>query len=82
MGMPTPAGSIAMLGGPGPHGRIDMGGLFTILKIRQTLPPGGDPGWYVNPPGTVASEASAAELKRYGIDPGAPVPTGAAHKHG
>ncbi len=82
MGMPTPAGSIAMLGGPGPHGRIDMGGLFTILKIRKTLPPGGDPGWYVNPPGTVASEASAAELKRDGIDPGAPVPTGAAHKHG
>ena len=81
MGMPTPAGSIPMLGGPGPHGYIDMGGMFTLLKIRKVLPAGGDPNWYVNPPGTVASEASAAELKRDSIDPGAPSTAGAAHKH-
>ena len=81
MGMPTPTGSIPMLGGPGPHGYIDMGGMFTLLKIRKVLPAGGDPNWYVNPPGTVASEASAAELKRDSIDPGAPSTAGAAHKH-
>jgi len=82
MGMPMPANSISMLGGPGPFGRIDMGGLFTILKIRKTLPPGGDPEWYVHPDETVALDATAAELKRDGIDPGKPVAEGAAHRHG
>ncbi|MBI2797466.1 MAG: multicopper oxidase domain-containing protein [Gemmatimonadetes bacterium] len=72
MGMSGPGGAISMLGGPGPHGYIDMGGMFTILKIRERLPKGGDPGWYANPPGTVASEATADELRRDGI--GAPTP--------
>ncbi len=80
MGMPIPANSINMLGGSGPHGRIEMGGLFTLLKIRKNLPAGGDPNWYINPPGTVASEATAADLARDSVDPGAPI--GAGHKHG
>jgi FtsP/CotA-like multicopper oxidase with cupredoxin domain len=80
MGMPIPP-SINMLGGQGPHGRIDMGGLFTILKIRKSLPPGGDPDWYVNPPGTVAIAATAAEIERDGVVIGPPVGTAAAHKH-
>ncbi len=67
MGMPVPDGSISMVGGPGPHGNIDMGGMFTILKIRERLPRGGDPGWYQNPSGTVAVEATADELRRDGI---------------
>lgn len=82
MGMPTPANSISMLGGPGPFGRIDMGGLFTILKIRKSLPPGGDPEWYVHPEGTVAADATPEDLKRDGVDPGMPVPVGGPHKHG
>ncbi len=82
MGMPTPTSSISMLGGPGPFGRVDMGGLFTILKIRKSLPPGGDPEWYVHPPGTVASDASPEDLKRDGIDPGAPTASGAEQRHG
>ncbi len=82
MGMPIPQSSIAMKGGSGPHGRIDMGGLFTILKIREKLPAGGDPGWYVNPPGTVSSEATEAELTRDGVDPGPPVDgMPSSHKH-
>jgi FtsP/CotA-like multicopper oxidase with cupredoxin domain len=32
MGMPAPPNSIPMLGAPGKHGYIDMGGMFTILK--------------------------------------------------
>jgi len=65
MQMPQPKNSISMLGGKGPHGMIDMGGMFTIIKVRDKL--AGDPGWYQAPKGTVASEASAAELLRDGI---------------
>ena len=71
-----------MLSGEGPHGSIDMGGMFTILKVREHLPKGGDPGWYVNPPGTEADEATADELKRDGIVVGAPRTVPAVHKHG
>jgi FtsP/CotA-like multicopper oxidase with cupredoxin domain len=66
MPMPQPANSISMVGGKGPHGAIDMGGMFTLLKIRDTL--SGDPGWYAAPADTVAAEATPAELARDGID--------------
>ena len=67
MGMPVPKNSIPMLGAPGPHGYIDMGGMFTVLKVRDRLAGTGDPGWYRNPPGTLAVAATAAELARDGI---------------
>ena len=67
MRMPQPANSIAMLGGKGPHGAIDMGGMFTLLKIRDTL--SGDPGWYTAPAGATAAEATADELARDGVKP-------------
>lgn len=67
MGMGLPAGAISMLGGPGPHGYIDMGGMLTVLKVREKLPEGGDPAWYKNPPGTVAVAATPEELRRDGI---------------
>ena len=63
MGMPVPPNSIPMLGAPGKHGYIDMGGMFTILKVRDNLASYGDPGWYQNPPGTLASLASPEELQ-------------------
>jgi len=66
MAMQQPANSISMVGGKGPHGMIDMGGMFTLLKIRDRL--SGDPGWYDAPPATVATEATADELGRDGID--------------
>jgi len=66
MQMPQPKNSISMLGGKGPHGVIDMGGMFTIVKVRDKLG-AGDPGWYAAPKGTVASEASSADLARDGI---------------
>jgi len=68
MRMPMPKNSISMVGGKGPHGMIDMGGMFTILKVRDKLT--GDPGWYKAPKDTVAAEASAADLARDGISPG------------
>ena len=73
MGMAVPRNSIPMVGGYGPFDYITMGGMFTILKVRadvdeKTLADNADPGWYENPPGTVASPALAAALRRDGID--------------
>jgi FtsP/CotA-like multicopper oxidase with cupredoxin domain len=67
MGMPVPPNSVPMKGGQGPFGFIDMGGMFTIVKIRDRLPPSGDPGWYDHPKGTVSSEATPDQLRRDGI---------------
>jgi FtsP/CotA-like multicopper oxidase with cupredoxin domain len=52
--MPQPRNSIAMLGGQGPFGVIDMGGMFNIVKVRDSIDYGRDPGWYKQPPGTSA----------------------------
>jgi FtsP/CotA-like multicopper oxidase with cupredoxin domain len=67
MKMQLPDNSISMLGGDGPFGLIDMGGMFTILKVRKKLEGDKDPGWFEHPAGTVAGEASAADLSRDGI---------------
>jgi manganese oxidase len=66
--MKLPANSIPMRGGDGPHGYIDMGGMFTILKIREGDVGHEDPGWYENPKGTISSKATEAELKRDGVE--------------
>jgi manganese oxidase len=66
----APPNSIPMLGGRGPFDYITMGGLLTILKVRENLLNYDDPGWYDYPKGTVASLASAEALARDGIDPG------------
>jgi manganese oxidase len=57
-----------MLGGQGKHDLITMGGMFTILKVRDQLRNYTDPGWYDNPPGTLASAAEPGDLRRDGID--------------
>lgn len=52
-----PVNTLPMMGGPGtegPFGMIDMGGMFTVLKVRDHLEPGDDAGWYKHPAGTVA----------------------------
>jgi hypothetical protein len=67
MDMPQPKNAISMVGGKGPYGQIDMGGMFTLVKVRDHLEPSGDPGWYKAP--AVASEATADEMKRDGIEP-------------
>lgn len=41
-------------GAPGQFGTIEMGGMFTVLKVREGITSYNDPGWYQNPPGTVA----------------------------
>lgn len=48
-----------MRGGQGPFERIEMGGMFTFLRVRERLEPGVDPGWYQHPRGTVAYPVDA-----------------------
>jgi hypothetical protein len=51
-----------MGGGEGPFGSIFMGGMFTILKVRENLASyDEDPGWYEHPPGTLASAVGARQ---------------------
>jgi FtsP/CotA-like multicopper oxidase with cupredoxin domain len=54
--MPLPANTLAMMTGEGPYGNIEMGGMFTVLKVREDLARGDyrDPGWYHPPKGSVA----------------------------
>jgi hypothetical protein len=68
MGMKVPDNSIPMVGAHGPHDYITMGGMFTIVKVRDDATGYDDPGWYELPPGTQATVASAADLKKDGID--------------
>jgi FtsP/CotA-like multicopper oxidase with cupredoxin domain len=58
MEMPLPDNTLPMMTGQGPFGPIEMGGMFTVVKVREGLPRGDyrDPGWYKHPPGTVAYE--------------------------
>ncbi len=46
MGMPVPHNSIPMVGQRGKHDYITMGGMFTVLKVRDRLDSYEDPGWY------------------------------------
>lgn len=69
MGMPVPKNSLPMVGGQGQFGYITMGGMFTLLKVRDEAPAdNADPGWYQNPSGTVSEVAPEADLKRDGIE--------------
>lgn len=58
MEMPLPDNTLPMMSGQGPYGPIEMGGMFTVLKVRKDQPAGNfkDPGWYKAPPGTTAYE--------------------------
>ena len=69
MGMPVPPNSIPMVGDRGPFDYITMGGMFTILKVRDedVGDENKDPGWYKHPPGTVADLARKEDMNRDGI---------------
>jgi hypothetical protein len=59
--MKGPPNTTPMMGGKGPFGSLDMGGMFTVLKVRDDLAADDyrDPGWYPHPPGTVAKRVSS-----------------------
>ncbi|MGJ7485310.1 multicopper oxidase family protein [Variovorax sp. LT2P21] len=56
MEMPLPDNTLPMMAGQGPFGPAEMGGMFTLLKVRRDQRPGDyrDPGWFRHPAGTVA----------------------------
>lgn len=58
MEMPLPENTLPMMTGEGPFGGVEMGGMFSVLKVRKDQKPGDykDPGWYVHPAGTTAYE--------------------------
>jgi len=60
MKMALPENTLPMMSGDGPFGNLEMGGMFTVLKVREGLARGDyrDPGWYRHPAGTVAREWS------------------------
>ena len=67
--MGKPRNSLFMAAGEGPFGSIFMGGMFTIVKIRENLRSyDEDPGWYRHPAGTVASavESRHASVSGHG----------------
>lgn len=68
MGMAVPKNSIPMVGGKGAYDTITMGGMFTIVKVRNELASyEQDPGWYQMPPGTQATVAKPEDLARDGV---------------
>jgi FtsP/CotA-like multicopper oxidase with cupredoxin domain len=62
MKMPLPENTLPMMDGRGPFGNIEMGGMFSVIKVREGLARGDyrDPGWYRHPEGTVAREWAGA----------------------
>jgi len=61
MQMPLPDNTLPMMTGDGPFGGLEMGGMFSVVKVRDDVKAGDyrDPGWFRHPRGTVASEYTA-----------------------
>ena len=70
--MPLPANTLPMMTGFGQFGPIEMGGMFTVMKVREGLAADDykDPGPYKNPPGTVAYEVECRGGRRAGAGAG------------
>ena len=60
MEMPLLDNTLPMMTGFGQFGPLEMGGMFTVVKVREGLAAGDykDPGPYKFPPGSVAYEFS------------------------
>ena len=73
MEMPLPDNTLPMMTGQGPYGPIEMGGMFTTLKVRDDLARNDykDPGWYRQPAGTRAFEWSGELSAPQRAKPGA-----------
>jgi hypothetical protein len=60
MEMALPDNTLPMMTGFGQFGAIEMGGMFSVVKVREGLAKNDykDPGWYQHPQGTVSYEYS------------------------
>ena len=58
MEMPLPDNTLPMMTGTGQFGPLEMGGMFSVVKVRDDVRPGDykDPGYFKHPQGTVAYE--------------------------
>ena len=87
MSMPLPDNTIPMMTGWGQFGAIEMGGMFSVVKVREGIAAGdyADPGDYEHPEGTVAYEWTG-ELPDAASAPGtgtqAPAQPAGANGHG
>ncbi|MCU0682594.1 MAG: copper oxidase [Polyangiaceae bacterium] len=59
MDMGRPKNTLPMMAGEGPFGPVEMGGMFTVLKVREGLKSYADPGWYKHPNGSVARKVAS-----------------------
>jgi hypothetical protein len=58
MDMGHPRNTLPMAAGKGPFGDIEMGGMFTVVKVREGITTYDDPGWYTQPRGSMARKVS------------------------
>ena len=74
MEMPLPDNTLPMMGGYAQFGPVEMGGMFTVMKVRPGLAAGDyrDPGWYKHPEGAVAYEWTGEPLAEPRRDPATP----------
>ena len=65
MDMPIPDNTVPMMTGQGPFGNLEMGGMFSVVKVRKHQKPGDyqEPGWFKHPPGTVAFEYTGQPMQ-------------------
>lgn len=57
-----PENTLPMMTGFAQFGPLEMGGMFSVVKVREGLAANDykDPGWYQHPQGTVAYEVEGA----------------------
>jgi hypothetical protein len=79
MEMPLPDNTLPMMTGQGPFGSVEMGGMFSVMKVRRAQKRGdySDPGWYSQPVGTQAREVEGTMAEPMRAPPAAS-PQGAA----
>ena len=60
--MKGPMNTLPMMGGEGPFGSIAMGGMFTVLKVRDNIKTYENPAWYQHPKGTVSERVGGKAI--------------------
>jgi len=63
--MAGPKNTLPMMSNVGPFGGVGMGGMFTVLKIREGIKTYDDPDWYDHPKGTVSYKVGEVEEKKF-----------------
>jgi len=81
MEMPAPDNTLPMMTGTGQFGPIEMGGMFSVMRVREGLAHGDftDPGPYQHPQGSVAYEVetpAAAPARQETPATSTPAPSG------